>query len=753
MNKNTSMYRTMKLHFNILFIALFLFSAFSEVAAQEKKVITGFVYSSADNTALQGIKVSTKYRQVKSATTNELGLFEIKLSDTTKIRDFMFIFSYPGFETKEQYGGYKDTMRVYLTKIGDYSNDKSVYYPYDDKKQTTISGSVEPVNIEYSTQVMSATFEQLLENTTVQLTSTSGSPGEGRVIKIRGYSTIFADEKPLFVIDGQVLGNYHFDETAFEGFSPDPLINIDPRNIEAITILKDASTTAIYGAKASNGVISIKTKSAKVGKTEFDITGHFGTNFMNKRLPVIQNSESFKPYLLEQMYGNGKFIYGNYFIEDPSYVNYHKYNNVTDWQDYVFEPGTTAGANVNVRGGDAIAKYFLAVGYLHDEGSVSNTNYNRFNARFNSDIEISEWLTARANMGITYSNGMLMQQGLGFANPVRTALIKAPFLYPYVKDSNNVALPLTEDADVLGISNPYEIINKAEQSLGSYNFIGSVAFKIKLTKNLEANVQAGSELNKLNEYAFYPNHGFYNNEYPQYNQVIKGISSFSRTSTEANLKYFNTFNEIHNISGILGLRTNSDEIFQDIGSGVGTPSDEFKDLGTTIKDGRTKSGYQFNRHEFTNFLNVSYNYQETYFVDFSLAADASSNVSNKVEPKLFGVPMAFSPALGLACNMSEILGFNYNTFVNYLKIRTSFGQIANVVYNPYISKNYYAPTQYYTATGLAKPMLVNENLVWEKTQKLNFGLDLSLLNQRMFVSLDVYNHKTLDLLNNSNNQV
>jgi len=753
MNKNTSMYRTMKLHFNKLVIALLLISTLSEVTAQEKKVITGYVYSSADNTPLPGIKVSTKFRKVKSETTNESGMFVIELSGTTKTKNFMFIFSYPGYEPKEQYGGPNDTMLVYMTLEGDYSIDNKVYYPYSDQKYSNMTSAVEPVDIEYSTQVMSSSFEQLLENSTARLTSSSGSPGEGNTINIRGYSTIFADEKPLVVIDGQVLGNYRFNETTIEGLFQDPLINIDPRNIEAITILKDAPAAALYGAKASNGVIVIKTKAAKVGKTEFNITGHFGTNYMNKRLPVVQNSEYFKPYLLEQMYGNGNFLYDDYFIEDQSFNDYFRYNNNTDWQDYIFEPGNTAGANINVRGGDAIAKYFFSGGYLHDEGSVKNTSYDRFNARFNADVDMTEWLTAQARMGITYSNSKLMQQGLTYANPVLNSLNKAPFLYPYIIDSNNIALPLTEDADELGISNPYEVINNSELSLSSYNFIGSLNFKFQISENLEANVMGASELNKINEFVFLPNHGFYNNEYPFYNEVKKGIGNFSRTSTEFNLRYYNTVNEIHNLSAILGIRSNSDEIIQDIDLGVGTPSDEFKDLGLAKPEGRTKSGYQLLRKEFTNFLGLSYNYKEEYFVDISLSADASSNIGSEAEPQIFGIPMAFSPAIGLAWDISKMAGFNYNTFVNYLKTRISVGQLANLVYDPYISKNFYAPVAYYTATGFAKVIAENEGLIWEKTQKINVGFDLALLKQRMFVSADIYYHNTVDLLNNTYTQV
>ena len=753
MNKNTFMYRTMKLHFNILVIAIILFSTLSEITAQEKNIITGYVYSSMDNTPIKGIKVSTKYRKIKSVTTSETGLFEINIPDTVKATQYvMFIFSYPGYEAKEQYGTLTDTMKVYMTPIDEYTFEKKVYYPYNNKKYTNMSSAVEPINVTYSTQVMSSTFEQLLENSTAQLTSASGAPGEGRTIKIRGYSTVFADEKPLVVIDGQVLGNYRFSETTIEGYYQDPLLNIDPRNIESITLLKDAATATLYGAKASNGVILIKTKDAKVGKTEFDITGHYGTNFSNKRLPVIQNSEYFKPYLLEQMYGFGYPNY-DYFIEDPSFDEFYKYNKKTNWQDYVFEPGQTAGVNINVRGGDAIAKYFFSGGYLHDEGSVKNTNYNRFNARFNTNVDITRWLTTQAKMGITYSKSRLMQQGITYANPVYNSLIKAPFLYPYIIDSNNVKLPLTEDADGLGISNPYEVVNNSEVSISSYNFIGTLNFKFKISESFEANVRGSTELNKLNEFAFFPNHGFYNNDYPNYNQVKKGISNFSRTSTEFNLIYNRTFNEVHNLSGIVGLRTYYDEIIQDISSGVGTPSDEFKDLGLTIEDGRTKSGYQYFRKEFTDFLGLSYNYKEEYFVEVSLAADASSNIGRDAEPQYFGVPLAISPAIGLGWNISNLAGFNYNTFINYLKARISYGEIANTVYDPYISRNYYAPQQYYTATGYAKIMTENESLLWEKTQKADFGIDLVSLKQRLFVSADVYYHNTTGLLNNTLTEV
>ena len=743
------MYRTKKLHFSILFIALLLISTLSEVRAQEIRVITGYVYSAADNTPLPGIKVSSKFRQLASETTDESGKFVIELRDTTKAKEYMFVFSYPGFEPKEQYGGPDEDMMVYMTLEGDHSVDKAVYYPYEVQKHSKMSSAVEPIKIEYSTQIMSASFEELLLNSTAQLTSSSGTPGEGYAIKIRGFSTIFADEKPLIVIDGQVLGNYRFDETTIEGFFQDPLINIDPRNIEGITILKDAPAEALYGAKASNGVILIKTKTAKVGKTEFDITGHFGTRYMNERLPVIQESEYFKPYLLEQMYGNPNFLYEDYFNENPTNPDYYRFNNNTNWQDYIFKPGLTAGANVNVRGGDAIAKYFFSAGYLHDEGSVKNTDYDRFNARFNADVDIAEWLTAQARMGITYANGQMMQQGLNYANPVLNSLIKPPFLYPFILDSNGVELPLTEAADQLGISNPYAVIEESDITLSSYNFIGSLNFSFKISDHWQANVMGAAELNKINEFVFLPNHGFYNEKYPLYNEIIKGIGSFSRISTELNLRYNNTFSEVHNLSGILGFRSNSDEIIQSINSGFGTPSDEFKDLGLAKPEGRTKSGYQLFSRDFTNFLGLSYNYREEYFIDISVAADASSNFGKKAEPQIFGVPVALSPAIGLGWNISKLAGFNYNTFINYMKLRLSGGQLANSVYHPYLSKNFYAPVTYYTATGFAKVIVDNESLGWEKTRKMNVGLDLAFLKQKMFFSVDAYYHNTFDLLNNS----
>ena len=321
------MFRRMKLHFNILFTALLLVSTLPEVRAQEIREITGYVYSAADNTPLPGIKVSTKYRQVESETTDESGKFVIELRDSTDAKEYMLVFSYPGYEPKEQYGRPEDDMMVYMTLEGEYSVDKTVHYPYEGQKYSKVSSAVEPIKIEYSTQIMSASFEELLLNSTAQLTSSSGTPREGYAIKIRGYSTLFSDEKPLIVIDGQILSNYRFDETTIEGFFHDPLINIDPRNIEAITILKDASAAALYGAKASNGVILIKTKTAKVGETVFDITGHSGGRQMMKRLPVMQESEYFKTYLLEQLYGNPIFLYEDYFNENPSSPNYYRFNN------------------------------------------------------------------------------------------------------------------------------------------------------------------------------------------------------------------------------------------------------------------------------------------------------------------------------------------------------------------------------------------------------------------------------------------
>ena len=736
-----------------LSVILLLLGSMLESYGQESVVFRGYVYAASSNEPMEGIKVSAKHRKVQSVSTNAEGFFALPVEDSLTAGSMMLTFSYPGYQVKEQYGKLNDTLKVYLTRIGNYKVDHTLYFPYRDKKYSNLTGAVEKVELIPGSQVLSSNFEQLLQNSSARVISSSGAPGEGNAINIRGYGSIFADEKPLVVIDGQVLGNHRFAETSIDGFFHDPLINIDPRNIESITILKDATSTALYGAKASNGVILIKTKEAKVGKTEFDINSHVGTNFMNRRIPVISNAAYFKPYLLEQMYSNGFFKFDDYFIENPEFNQYYRYNNSTDWQETTFGLGNTAGVNVNITGGDAIAKYSLSGGYLRDEGSVNNTYYNRFNARFNADIDMAEWLTASANMGVTYSNGQLMQQGLSYANPVLTSLVKAPFLAPYLIDSMNVALPLTEDSDVLGFSNPYEVINSSEVTLSAYNFIGTINFNMQITDHLQANVRGSSERNKINEYVFIPNHGFYNNDYPNLNQVKKGISSFSRISSEFNLVYNNTYNEVHNLGAITGVRTYADEINQDIGTGVGTPSDEFKDLGTTLEDGRTKSGYQYLRKDLNAFAGISYNYREELFAEFSLSADASSNTGNETTPRINGVPVAFSPAIGLGWDLSDRMDLDYSKPINYLKIRLSGGQVANLGYNPYISKNYYMPNQYYTATGYIKPILENESLQWERTNKVNVGADMAFAKQKLFVSLDLYYHNTLDLLTSLNPDV
>lgn len=736
-----------------LSVILLLLGCSLDSNGQGAAVISGHVFSADSNRPMEGIKVSAKHRKAQSVSTDAAGYFELKIAETPEAGSIMLTFSYPGYQVKEQYGKLNKKMKVYLVRIGDYTVDHSLYFPYQDKKYSNQTGAVEKVEFNPGSQVLSSNFEQLLQNSSARVISSSGAPGEGNTINIRGYGSIFAEEKPLVVIDGQVLGNHRFEETTIDGFYHDPLINIDPRNIESITILKDAVSTALYGAKASNGVLLVKTKEAKVGKTEFDINSHFGTNFMNKRIPVISDAAYFKPYLLEQMYSNGFFKFDDYFIENPAFNQYYRYNNSTDWQETTFGFGRTAGVNVNITGGDAIAKYSLSGGYLRDEGSVENTYYNRFNARFNADIDMAEWLTASANMGVSYSNGQLMQQGLSYANPVLTSLVKAPFLAPFLIDSMNVPLPLTEDADVLGFSNPHEIINSSEVTLSAYNFMGTINFNMQITDHLQGNVRGSSERNKINDYVFIPNHGFYNNDYPTLNHVSKGISSFSRTSGELNLVYNNTFNEVHNLGAVAGIRAFSDEINQDIGTGVGTPSDEFKDLGTTLEDGRTKSGYQYFRKDLNGFAGFSYNLREELFAEFSLSADVSSNAGKETTPRINGVPVAFSPAIGLGWDMSDRLGLDYSTPLNYLKLRLSGGQVANLGYDPYISKNFYLPKQYYTATGYIKPILENESLQWERTNKINFGTDMAFAKQKFFVSLDLYYHSTIDLMNSFNSDV
>ena len=729
------------IRYKLVFILIFLsFSGWS--IAQDMHDIEGYVYSAADNTPLKGIQVKSLQETGIAVTTDDNGYF--KLSVSTPVTKLSF--SYPGYISVEKFST-KGKMVVYMYKTGRLTSEQEVPVAYATLKEKNINQAAEKLT--YTDEALTGieSVDQLLKTSTAQAINRSGTVGEGAKNIIRGYSSIFAKTDPLIILDGLVLENHSTNYGVINGLFYNSLFNIDPRDIESITILKDAAATAIYGAKASDGVIILKTKSVGVGNTSIGISAFGGVNVMqHEDIPVLTDITEAKTYLMGQMYSSGltteqiNNLYP-YFKEDPNDPMYYNYNNTTNWQDDVFELGVNTGAHFNMKGGDEIAKYYFAIGFLRDEGTVTNSATNRFTLKLNANIRIAKWAEADAVMGFTYIDGDYMEQGnVKSTNPMLAALIKQPFMSPFIKTEDNIDLPITSDTDNMGFSNPYAVVEGTEANRGGYDYTGVINFKFNLAKKLWANARIGTAINKIRDQVFLPDWGFGTNGDFYAHQVVKEMTNkMSNTNGEVNLMYNNSFNIVHHLSAVAGFRAGSTSVNYNFGTGLNTASDDFKDLqGTTGK--REHGGYNVIWNDYAFYGSANYDYKKKYYFGFSLSADASSTFG--IESK----PFVVSRALGVSWNIANENFLANSKYLNLLKIRFSHGYTANSRIGAYSAKHYYTAVQYYTTSGLVRGNLPNEDLHWEMNEKLNLGLDVALFKNRLTLNADIYKNKTKDLL-------
>jgi len=729
------------IRYKLVFILFFL-GLSGWLVAQNTHDIEGNVYSAANGSPLKGIQVKSAQETGETATTDENGYFRITVSSANA----KLSFSYPGYITVEKFAT-NEKMVVYLYESGAVTPEEEINVAYATLKKKNMNLAAEKVYCPSEALAGVDVFDQLLKTTTSQTINRSGTVGEGAKVNIRGYSSIFAKTDPLIIMDGLVLENHATNDGVINGLFYDPLFNIDPRDIESITVLKDAAATAIYGAKASDGVIILKTKSVGVGNTSIGISAYGGVNMMqHEDLPVLTDMTEAKTYLLGQMYSSGltteqinsKYPY---FKGDPNDPEYYNYNNVTNWQDEVFELGSNTGAHFNMKGGDEIAKYYFSTGFMRNEGIVTNSATSRYSLKLNALVKVAKWAEANAVMGFTYLDGNYLEQGnVKSTNPMFAALIKQPFMSSHIRSEEGLDLPITSDADQMGFSNPYDVVNNTDASRGGYDYTGLINFKFNITKHLWGNARIGTAINKIRDQVFLPDWGFGNNGNYYAKQVVKqSTNKMNNVNGEVNMMYDNSFNIVHHLNAVAGMRAGSTSVNYNFGIGLNTASDDFKDLqGTTGR--REHGGYNYLWNDYAFYGSANYDYKEKYFVGVSLSADASSTFGADANKYLL------SNAVSLSWNIANENFLVNSKNVNLLKLRFSYGNTANSRIGVFTAKHYYRSVQYYTTAGLIRGNLPNETLQGERNAKLNFGVDASLFRNRLMASFDIYSNKTKDLL-------
>jgi TonB-linked SusC/RagA family outer membrane protein len=739
-----------KLIYILLLLPLFVFS--------QGKIVSGVVNDDMGG-PLPGATVQVKGSESIGSITDFDGKFTIAL----KAGETKIIISYVGFESIEVDVSSQSNISVSLQQ--DVSElEEVVVIGYGTVLKKDLTGSVASVKVSETISRQSTTVDQLLQGRAagVQVTQNAANPGSGISVRIRGTSSLRGNNEPLYVVDGIIISSASEDVVATGGNNTgqeqqNGLNGINPRDIEDIQILKDASATAIYGSRGANGVILITTKKGTPNqvKTNFfvntsmrsvtktyDVLDAFDYAHYRNESNLRTTATGFPAFHIE-----GNQLYqivnndGNVSISDTPVTT-------VDWQDELLNLSTSLSVGGSVSGGSDNGNYYLSAGFNDQKGLAKNSSFKSGDLRLNLNQTLSPKIKINARLSGFFSATDFAEGGdlIGSANQsfIRNLLSFRPILPDGLEDAENI--------DDLGISSPYSFIEDFEDKSNENRFFGSLTATFDLgLKGLSYQLRAGGNIRTKERRRFYGLTTFVGlNANGQLQLSNMNASSFQVVNT---LRFNRTFNRKHRINAVLGLtydqRTtkNMTYVVQDFVTLEKTTEQPF--LGQVISSPLANLDRETKLFSFLGRVNYAFN--NKYIITASFRRDG---VSKFLEDQRYG----FFPSVALAWNLDRE-GFIQNIdAIDQLKLRVGWGQIGNHGIGAYGTLSNYginSSVLYGTPTnGTSVPLILNNianaTLTWETTEQSNIGVDFSLADGIVTGTVDAYDKTTKDLLVSSN---
>lgn len=742
------------MNFKIFCIGILLLMIGTGAFAQETE-LKGRVLNSVDRKPVAQAQISSAAAE-KSVISDEKGEFTIKLSkQSTEIK-----VERNGFVTKSVFLGNRSNIEIFLMPMHAVRYSEIVdlpggRIPASQKTGTTVTMNKKDLNL--SNDTPDESLHGMIAG--LQVKSKSGMPGEGAFVNMRGVRSLFSSTTPLIVVDGMPYLPDVTESDVINGYSRNIFMPVHLKDVENISLVK-GNDAAMYGSLGSNGVILINTEKATDLETKVEFHTVEGIGWMNKRIPML-GAVGFKNYIgdvgetatsdLESLVGKFPFL-----KDDPGYHYNYVYNNDTKWQEEIYTPGITSENVLKVKGGDAIANYALSVGYLYNKGVIENTNLSKYFTRLNANMKITPKLGMFASVGFTYSDSKLMEQGMAYAtNPLLTALHKSPLFGVYEKDQfgrqlgrfskieygeNNPA------ADAIGVSNPAAVLNDLEATSSAYDILVNAGLNYQMTSKLTFNALVGVYYNYNRENIFIP--GKTSQAIAPLldgiakNTVRSGIGEGYNLYFNANGSYSDVFNDVHGLDATLGYQLITTNREYDYGTGINTSSDFYKTLGSvTGAYGKNFGGYI----DIYNWMNIyakaAYNFKKQLYASVGLAADASSSTGTNSDRFIF------LPSASVAWDMKNSSFLADVSLVDQLTLRAEYAQLANSHYSSSFSRYQYNSKLYRDQTGIVRSNIPNSQLKPEINHNYNVGIDFATLGRKLNISVDLFQERTKDMLN------
>lgn len=636
----------------------------------------------------------------------------------------VFEFSYIGYDNQEI--KLKDgAPLIIVLKENSTLLEELVVIGYGTVRKRDLTGAVSQINAD---QIQKGPVTNILQSVQgripgFQVTPSSGQPGADNNVLIHGTQSINGTNAPIYVIDGTISEN---------------IGNLNPQDIETFTVLKDASAAAIYGSRASNGVIVINTRRGKSDekptisfKTEQSIQqeGNLKINYLN----AAQWLE-----IATEAYRNG----GKDVPWDDGDLEKLKGND-NCWPDLMKRTGYLTNNNLSITGGSKNSNYFVSLNYLYNEGIIKDQGYNRLNLRLNSDHKIGERIKFGHSVNL-YASEQTSQRDFDYRDTYAASFRYSPLNAMYGPDGDFASISNTYLQSKT--PNPLWVLSNSDITTRNKGIDGNLYLAVDILEGLKFTARVSGEWKNRYSNDFIGSMEMkYGMEGSNVNKVTKTNAETFHWITDYILDYQKTFNQVHSLSAMVGYSVEK-QTFEDLmGSRGNTPSNDIKFLNagdpSTALNSNSWSEWSF----LSQFGRAAYSFKDTYYLSGTLRRDGSSRLAKEK----YGV----FPSVSAAWRIGEEKFMDAFDWLDEWKLRLSWGKVGNVLsINPYGTSVYLSQQNAVfnekVVAGYTFANAVNTDLKWESTEKKNIGFDFSILRNSVYFVVDFYMEDTKNLLFN-----
>jgi TonB-linked SusC/RagA family outer membrane protein len=716
---------------------LALFYLIPQQAYSQTSAIKGAVRDEKGQ-PLAGVSIVQKGTNNASSSAND-GTFSINAAGGA-----VLVFTYVGYTTQEVTVTGSDLLTVTLSLQGQTMNDV-VVIGYGRQQRKDLTGSVSTISRNQIRDMPVSSVDQKLVGQVpgLQISSPTGAPGGGTDIKIRGSGSIGAGDNPLFVVDGFPISNT-------SGQTYNPLNMINPDDIESITVLKDASSTAIYGSRGANGVIVITTRRGKSGQPAVSVNAYTGVQKVpQKGRPQVLNGTEYAQFQKDRVvddFASRGLVATDNDIPAP-YRNPAQYGKGTDWYETVLQSGVTNNIDVNLSGGSDATRYSLSIGHLKQEGTIRYTDFERYAVRANIESSLSKRIKVGASLAPSYT----VQNRNDFNTGQRDVLTRALWLSPIVPvtDAAGNRTRFITSPGAIGAGNPLNTLEYAGTKAKYFRGLAAAFAEYEIITGLKARYSFNIDYSNSSAFSFRPSFviGETGNQNP--NPSIPNSSSSTSNNfnwlSELTVNYDKTFGADHRINAFVGYTAQKER-----GEGYNFNATNYPDnLIQTINAAALLNGPGafIEKWSLLSYMaRVNYTWKDKYLLTATIRTDGSSRFGANQQYGTF-------PSAAFAWRASEEKFLKDVSWISNLKFRASYGRSGNFNIGNYSYSSGISGANYAFGGGLANgrvsTSISNQDLTWETSDELDLGMDLAVLKGRLNMTFDFYNRITTGMLYNS----